>query len=358
MLKALLLLFFTLQSAFAAPVLHLIRPDSTFAQITTLDACMLMRGHSDAGSCNPALYKTEKKQGIGFGLATISDGDSVEVGKKLIFKPIEEEFLRELFEEKSFNTWGANTSIDFKTSLFHLYYDPVTVTADVLVLNPAFPEVSMALVKSKRVGVTMAHELLSSDEQALSIGVNAFHYQRKEYLDSFSLVDLTSSDVDELIKFKTRSGSAADVGLAYQNQSSWVPDVSFLVKNLNSDFKTNDSRLESERYLWPVLVYETHSRLAVGKTISTEYGALGFEVNAPFKGVYEDFYNEFLTLGAHYHMRSLEWLVGLAKYQQTTGFRFSAKSVAVGVFYARTRPLGDFRKDVENSAGVQLGVSL
>lgn len=344
--------------AFGIPVLHSIRPDSTFTQISTLEACTLSRYSGDITSCNPGLFKRDKSQGVHFSFASVTDGDSVETGKKLIFSPIKESFLRELFEEKSYSSWDGNTSIDFKTPLFHLYYDPVTVTADVLIINPSFPEVSMALVKAKRLGIVSGYDLYSDSEQTLGIGANIFYYQRKQYLDSFSLVDLTNNEIGDLIHFQTKSGAAADLGLAYHNNSNWVPDFSLLIKNLNSDYKTNDERISSERYLWPVLVYENYSRIGIGKDFISDYGAFTFELSVPFQGVYSYFYKDYTTVAGQYSLSNFEWLIGASKYQKTTGIKFSSKSTSVGIFYSQNQPLGDFREQTEKVAGIQLGVML
>lgn len=352
-----LFVIFICKRVLAIPVLHQVRPDATFSQIASFEACTLARSSSDAASCNPGLFKRDKTLGVQFSFASVTDGESVDVGRKLIFEPIKEKFLRELFDKNSYNTWGGNTSIDFKTPLFHLYYDPVTVTADVLVLNPAFPEVSMALVKSKRLGITSGYDIIDRNGHVVGVGVNFFYYNRKQYLDAFPLVDLTSTDADELIKFETKSGAAADVGLAYHNPG-WLPDVSLLVKNLNSNYRSRSDRIKSERLLWPILLYENYSRLGIGKDFHSDYGAFTVELNAPFEGVYRSYYEDYTTLSGQYTLRAFDLIVGMARFQKSIGIKFSSKSTQVGIFYSQNQPLGDFRHRMERTAGVQLGVLL
>lgn len=79
------------------------------------------------------------------GLTTITDGESVEVGQKLLFDPIKKEFLEELFRKRSYNSWGANSFIELRTGKFWLAYDPLSVNADILVFNPSSPEVAIVL---------------------------------------------------------------------------------------------------------------------------------------------------------------------------------------------------------------------
>jgi hypothetical protein len=346
------------RTAQAAPVLHLVSPDSSFTQITTLSGCSTFIRRTDAPECNPALFAGSKEAWVRFGLATIADGDSVDTSQKLLFDSVKEPFLEELFNERAFTTAGMNSSIDFRTPYFQLSYDPVSVTADVFVFNPAFPEVAMSLVKSKRLGATSGMTLWQESDQSLSVGGTVFYYQRREFLGEFALVDLATSEVEDLIVFENESGPAGDLGVAFQGGAGWVPDVSLVVKNLGAKFDFDEADLKSERKLRPVLVYETHSRLGVGKSWATEYGGFGTEVSLPFDGVYAAYYPEYASIAAAYQLGGFDWNLGVARFQQVTGFRFSSKNTAVGIFFARTQPLGRFRDEEERSAGVQLGVTL
>lgn len=101
--------------AWAFPVLHFIKPESNFTQISTLDSCSTYTYTEDVAGCNPALFPFQRRQGINMGLSTITDGESVDVGKKLLFDPIKKEFLNELFEKRAFNSWGLNSYIDLRT---------------------------------------------------------------------------------------------------------------------------------------------------------------------------------------------------------------------------------------------------
>jgi hypothetical protein len=339
-------------------VLHLVSPDATFTQISTLSTCTTFQGHTDAPECNPALFAGSKGAWVRFGLATITDGDSIDTSQKLLFDSVKEPFLEELFNERAFTTAGMNSAIDFRTPYFQLSYDPVSVTADVFVFNPAYPEVAMSLVKSKRLGATTGATVWQDNDRRLSIGGTLFYYQRREFLGEFALVDLATNEVDELIIFENESGAAGDLGVAFQAGSGWLPHVSLLVKNLGAKFDFDEADLTSERKLRPVLVYETHSRLGVGKNWATAYGGWSTELNLPFDGVYAAYYPDYAAISGAYQLGGFEWNVGVARFQQVTGFRFSSKNTAVGIFFARTRPLGRFRDEDERSAGVQLGVTL
>ena len=190
--------------------------------------------------CNPALFPFQKDEGVRMGLSTITDGESVEVGQKLLFDPISEEFLQKLFNKRSYNSWGANSYIELRTSKFFLSYDPVSVNADVYVFNPSCPEVAMSLVKSNRLQLTSGWKAIDNDLLIASIGSKVYYYRSEYYQDSFFLSDLSSQHVDELISFKDQSGVAADIGTFFKFTNPYLPKVSFLVKNLGTKFQNKE----------------------------------------------------------------------------------------------------------------------
>lgn len=340
------------------PILHFIKPESNFTQITTLDACTTYLQSMDISGCNPALFPFQKDEGLRMGLSTITDGESVEVGQKLLFDPIKEDFLRKLFEERAFNSWGGNSYIELRTSKFFLAYDPLAVNADVFVFNPSSPEVAMSLVKSNRLQVTSGLKVVENDSVTMSLGAKVYYYRSEYYQDSFFLSDLSGQDVDELIKFKKRSGVAGDLGGFLKFENAWMPKVSLLLKNLGSQFKNKEKDIISEHQMRPLLVYETYSRLGVGYDFKTDWGVFNAELNLPFKDIYQDLYNEYISTSLGYSLSKFYTSVALSKYQQIFGFNFGSKIASIGIFYGKARALGDFSTQKENVGGVRAEVSL
>lgn len=292
------------------------------------------------------------------GVATITDGESVEVGQKLLFDPIKEEFLREIFQKRSFNSWGGNTSIELRTSKFYLGYDPLSVNADVLVFNPSSPEVAMSLVKSNRLHVTSGILLQDNKFWKASLGGKFYYYRSQYYQDSFFLSDLVGQDIDKLIKLHHRTGVAGDLGAYFQFNNSYLPKVAFLVKNLGSQYRNKESDITSENQMRPVLVYETYSRVSLGYDIKTNFGSFNTEVSAPFERLYENLYSEYITASLGYALSRFSAQAAISKYQQVLGFDFGSKIASIGIFYGKSQPLGDFSKQKENVGGVRAGVSL
>jgi hypothetical protein len=340
------------------PVLHFIKPESSFTQVVTLDSCTTHLKSSDMVSCNPALFPYQKDEGLRMGLSSITDGESVDVGQKLLFDPVKEEFLREIFEKHPFNSWGANSYIQLRTSKFYLSYDPILVNADVYVFNPASPEVAMSLVKSNRLNVSSGLEVTNNDILKMSLGMKAYYYRNQFYQDSFFLSDLTTQEADDLIDFQKHNGIAGDIGAFFKFNDDWLPKISLLVKNLGSNIKNDEKDILSENQMRPILVYEQYSRLGLGYDFSASWGILNAEVNVPFYRLYEDIYSEYISSSLTYRISRFSASVSFAKYQQAFGFNFGSKIASIGIFYGSVQSLGDFSNQKEKVAGIRAEVSL
>lgn len=353
-----ILLFFITSLAWAMPVLHFIKPESNFTMITTLGACSTFLNTVDMVGCNPALFPYQTDNSLRLGVGTITDGESVEVGKKLLFDPIKEEYLREIFQKRSFNSWSGNTNIELRTAKFYLGYDPISVNADIFVFNPSSPEVAMSLVKSNRLHISSGFEFINNKMIKASIGVKAYYYRTELYQDSFFLSDLVGQDIDEIIKLEKKSGLAGDFGGLIQFNSVYLPKISFLVKNLNSQVRNKEKDILAENQLRPLMVYETYSRLGFGYDFKRSWGVINTELGIPFKEVYEDLYSDYIALSAGYSLSRFGTQVSYSRYQQALGLYFGSKIANIGIFYGNSRPLGDFSKQTESVAGVRAEVSL
>lgn len=353
-----LLLLLSISTSWALPVLNFIKPDSSFTQITTLDACTTYLGPADIAHCNPALFPYQKDEGLRMGLATITDGESVEVGQKLLLDPIKEEFLRKIFSKQSFNSWGANSFIELRTSKFYVAYDPLLINADVFVFNPASPEVGMSLIKSNRLRLSTGLLVADNDNFKLSLGSKVYYYRNQYYQDSFFLSDLAGQDVDKIIKFRKQNGVSGDLGAFLKFQNAYLPKISFLVKNLDSPFHPKHRDIIAENKLRPVLTYETYSRIGLGYEFRGSWGVINSELSLPFDRVYESYYSEYTSLSLGYSLSRFSTQLALSKYQQVFGFDFGSKLASMGIFYGRSRPLGDFSNQVENVGGIRAQVNL
>ena len=351
-------LLFLIPFAWAFPVLHLIKPESSFTQITTLEACTTYLNTSDLVSCNPALFPFQNQEGLRMGLSTITDGESVEVGQKLLFDPISKEFLEELFEKRAFNSWGANSHIEFRTSKFYLTYNPLLINADVYVFNPASPEVAMSLVKSNRLQVSSGLKLIDTDSVILSLGTKIYYYRSEYFQDSFFLSDLSSEDIEKLIKLKNRSGVAGDIAAFMDFPDTYLPKISVVLKNLNSQYKNTEKDILAENQMRPLLVYETYSRLGLGYSYKQKWGVINSEVNFAFRELFQDYYNEYLVASIGYSLTRFSTNLSYSKYQQVFGFNFGSKLANIGIFYGKSRPLGDFSAQEENVGGIRAEISL
>lgn len=344
--------------SWAMPTLHFIKPESSFTQITSLDACTTYIQGPDMVRCNPGLFPLQKDTGLRMGLSTITDGESVEVGQKLLFDPIKKPFLEELFQKRSYNSWDLNTLIELRATTFHLGYDPLSVNADVFVFNPSSPEVAMSLIKSNRLHAATGIKLQDTESVLLTLGGKIYYYRSEYFQDSFFLSDLSSNEVTDLIDLKKRSGVAGDLGAFFMVKDSWFPRISLLVKNIGTKFRNEEEDIKAENQLRPLLVYETYSRLSLGQQFRGDWGSLSGELSFPFRNYFSEYYTEYPSLSLGYALTRFNTQIALSKYQQVFGMNFGSKIATVGIFYGWARPLGDFSNQTEGVGGVRVEVSL
>ncbi|MCO4753110.1 MAG: hypothetical protein KC478_01440 [Bacteriovoracaceae bacterium] len=346
------------QIALCHPLTTIIKPRYGINQVGTQDTCGIFFGRRNSVLCNPANLSLNSEEGLVFSLISKTDGDSVEAGQDVLFSPIDKEFLEDLFELNSFNSWEAGSMLEFQTPFFYLSYEPVYAQAAFFIFNPASPEISLTTSKQRKINLTVAEQIkLGSHEY--HFGLNTFYYERDYFSGSFSLFELSSSSVDELVDLKASSAINADLGVIYQNKSiRWLPSLSLQYKNFGAKHEVNSERLKDEKALEPILLYETFFKAEFGYDFKMYYGSLAAAV-----GIYTDkdiatYYSDFTTLSLGYSLWNFEVLGSYSLYTHTAGIKFSSSANSVGIVYGRTKALGDFLDDYEDFAIVNLEIYL
>ena len=334
------------------------KPHFSFLQLTTLDTCGIFTNRRDSIHCNPASFKSSATEGLTFHLSTKTEGDSVELGKKIIFDPITKETLEELFELDSFSSWDANSMIEFRNSLFYLSYDPVYATANFFVFNPAYPEVSLMTSSQRRINITMGEEF-NLNNNIFSIGGSLFYFERSYFSGTFALLDVNSKGIGELIDFEKTNGINADLGFIYHHKDyEWIPKLSIIARNIGSLVKVNEDNIDSEKLIEPILLYEPYSKIDLGYDFKTLYGYFGVAVGAPFNKNFSEFYSDYIATSVNYSIWDFELSGAISKFSQVSSFKFSSPNNAIGVNFGRSKALGDFLSDYESFSYVSLEIYL
>jgi hypothetical protein len=151
---------------------------------------------------------------------------------------------------------------------------------------------------------------------------------------------------------------AGDIGAFFKFRNRWLPKVSFLVKNLGSNFRNKENDIVAENQMRPLLIYETYSRMGLGYDYKTTIGGFSTEINLPFKDVYQELYTEYISGSIGYTLSRFSSNLSFSKYQQVFGFNFGSKIATIGIFYGKSQSLGDFSSQKENIGGVRASVSL
>lgn len=345
-------------NAFAFVVTHQVRPNSNFDAAALSNSCSTMAELSSATQCNPALFKLSEGQGIAVNLVGKSNGNSIDNGYDLIFKPVSEDLIRRLFQQRNFNSFSLSTDIVFRTKLFELSYSPYYLFADIFIYNPAFPEISLNLVNRETLRLTSGFMLYEKEDRRLSWGGSVYYYKHEYDNTNFSLLDLASTKPQDLIKFSSITGGAADTGLFFEDKSWWISRFAAQVRNINSKIKVDKDKstsyfLQTNRFL-----FETYSSLGVGKNFLTSAGAFDFNVELFSDGYFSNFQGDFATISARYSLGLLSLSAAYSRRYRNIGVRFNSKNFHVGLFYTEEADIGSYQANKDRSIYTGLGVSL
>lgn len=319
-----------------------------------------MIGVSYASKCNPALFPYSNGQGISLSVVGKSDGESIDIGRELIFDPITEPLIRKLFEEKNYNSFTFNGNISFKTSLFELTYIPYYLMADLFIFNPAFPEISIHLVSREVLQLTSGIELkkfsLDGNEFELSVGANLFYYEHSYENTVFTLFDLGFRRPEELISFKSHYGVSGDLGWLLSNKNLYIPDFSLQLKNIESEVERSESRARSAYEQESKYLFETYSSVGLGKKFETYFGGIGLNLEQQFVGYFEEFTIKDLMLGAHYDLKLFSIFLGVSKQYKNIGMQFKSSTFNVGVSYVGESDTN--RASAKSESSVYTGIDI
>lgn len=335
---------------------HRLKPNSNYDSSTLNNSCSTMKGYEFSYRCNSALFPLSEQEGIFVTIVGKSDGDSIENGRKLIFDPIDEALIRKLFTEKNYSSFTFNGDISFTNSLFAISYTPYYLLADLYLFNPAFPEISLNLASYESLRFTSGHKL-NFDSSIVSFGYSVFYYEYTYENTVFSLFDLSFQKPEELIRFKTKYGVAADLGV-YIESFSFLPRISFQLKNLNSKVKENETHTISAIHHSPLMLFETYSQVGIGKTFNTLYGGIDINLELPLLGYFEEIYAKGASIGLKYDLRLFSFLLGVSQYYQSLGLKFNSNHFNVGISYSREADLGKIQQSHENAIYTGIDISL
>lgn len=349
-----------LNPAFALDVTHQIRQNATFDSLSLGNSCSLIEKSEIGTRCNPALSPYSKGEGIYFSVVAKSDGESIENGRELIFKPLSVELVKKLFEQSNYNSLTLNSDIIFRTSLFELTYSPYYLLADLLLFNPANPEISMHLVNRQTLRLTSGMEILRSkiggDQFYLSAGASIFYYEHQYSKTRLTLFTLSTTPPDKLVQFQTEYGMASDLGFYLGNTHHYFPKLSLQVKNLGSKIKRDEDNVNSAYNQETLFLFEPYTTFGLGKEFLTDFGGIELSTQIPVEGLFEIPRWEYATLGFSYGLNLATIYMSANKYYQNVGVRFNSENFNVGITYTREQDLGDISQSKESS--VYTGVDI
>lgn len=356
-IKAFIVLFLSFRT-FAYEVQHFIKPGGNFETMASQNTCTNFKDSPEAISCNPALFPTVKTKQIGAFAIGKSDGDSVENTKTILFSNIDRTFLENLFERDNFNSFSFNSGLDFYNPYFYLSYNPYFLLADFLVFNPAFPEISLILIKRSDIRISYGMEFGEkiSDDINFSIGATLDYYNEDFLNTNFTLASLAINNAGDLVALDNKEGITADLGFYFSHKNYWfIPEFSLVFKNINSPRKVDSNDVLSERLLESTELIDPYSLIGIGKSVKTDFGY--FEANLKFSHLnYFEIYNESPAIGLKHSYGIISSYFTASEYFQTIGLKFKSDSSSVGILYAYEKEIRNFNVPREHSIYINLEV--
>ncbi|MBP9680678.1 MAG: hypothetical protein KBD76_04695 [Bacteriovorax sp.] len=341
----------------ALEVTHAVSPGGNFLTASTARSCSTFSVDRDSLSCNPALFALSQSSGLQLSIVGKAEGSSIDTGKKLIFEPITEALIKDLFQKNSYNSFSFNTGISFLTPYFKLSYSPYFALADILIFNPAFPEISLALTNRSTLSLTSGmslNPLLANKNMDLNFGYTLKYSQQTLSQDRFSLYDLSTQRPEQLILFKDLKYFSADFGTLLQLKNFYDLKFSAQIKNVGSKYKFNKTRAASAYYLEHKYLFETYSQMGIGKNLQTKWGGININIESFFEEYFRSFDYSRSTLGLRYDLGLFYLLSAFSKDYKTFGMHFLSQNFDVGLTYMNERNIGKFQKKADSA--VYLGI--
>jgi hypothetical protein len=355
------LTLFQLNELYAVEVTHVLSPGGNFLTTTTARSCSTFSVDRDSLSCNPALYALSKISGLQLSVLGKAEGSSIDTGKKLIFEPITEGLIKDLFQKNSYSSFSFNSNISFFTPYFKLSYSPYFALADILIFNPAFPEISLALTNRSTLSLTSGFSLnpiFNTKEIDFNFGYSLNYYQQTISHDRFSLFDLSTSKPDQLIKFANTKGFSPDVGTLLELKNFYSLKFSAQVKNIATKYKIDKSHESSAYYLEHKYLFETYSQAGFGKNFQTKWGGININV----EGFFEDYFRSFdysrTVLALRYDLGLFFLLSAIAENYKTFGMHFLSQNFDVGLTYMNEKNIGKFQKSPDDAVYLAIDFNL
>lgn len=344
-------------SVLAIEVTHIVNPGGNFLTATTARSCSTFSVDRDSISCNPALFALSKTAGLQLSVVGKAEGSSIDTGKKLIFEPITESLIKDLFQKNSYNSFSFNTNIGFFTPYFKLSYSPYFALADILIFNPAFPEISLALTNRSTLSLTSGfslNPLVSSSAVDWNLGYSINYFQQTYSHDRFTLYDLSTTKPEQLIKFKDKKGISPDIGTLLELKDFYSIKLSAQIKNIATNYTIDKSRASSAYYLEHKYIFETYSQAGVGKNFQTDWGGININLESFFESYFKSYDYSRSVLAFRYDLGLFSLLSAVSKNYKTFGMHFLSQNFDIGVSYINERNIGTYQQQADQA--VYLGV--
>jgi hypothetical protein len=279
----------------------------------------------DGTVCNPALLHTVPTGRL-LGQLYIGNGyAAMSTANNLIFKPISQEFLRELFEKQNVTSLEFSAGLSFTGKHFAASLMPYRIQYLSEIHNPNLPVVAVhaALERSMTVSTGSSLGFLSPRLRELGAGMNVRIIDRSFIHSSFNLSQVaTSPDPRMLVPVIGQNAVLIDPAVSWTpSRAPWKLRTSVGARNLG--------------WTWPeVPLYSEEADLQAGVGVEPPLGfgrlKLGLDLIDMIHA--EDLVSRF-RVGTSYQFGMLELMSGVNAKSLSGGMQFTYDLFQAGIVY-------------------------
>lgn len=348
---------------------HIVKPNANFETTASNGACLTYSDSKLAINCNPAIFPMHKTEAFNALLIGKAEGPSVSTARTLIFEDVTKEFLENLFKRNNFTSWSMDSNLTFYTPYFVLAYSPYYILTDILIFNPAFPQISLLLVQRNTLRITSGEKVnslfkLKTNDITLSVGSTLSLYNEKYLNKSFGLLDLAVNGTKDILRFEKRKGIELDLGLLLKNETKYLPNIGLVFKNLgiNNNWNSGDSNTTSNLNASSKLIvkdqFETTTHLGLGYNWITKMGLIDLGLNLPFKNIFSGYLSETASMSFKYSMGFFSFYASASKYADTLGLLFASSSSSIGILYSYEKEIRNYNINRDDAIYLSLSFTI
>jgi hypothetical protein len=292
--------------------------------------------------CNPAHTGFNKKPSFGGELLLANGYSNLTKIRKLLDGEFDQSTIDDMFSKGKVTQLESNVDIQFQSKYLNGMYSPYSIKGFSVVRNEANPDVELYAVEEKGFTFQSGMEVFPN----FYAGAQARIIDRKFIRGRFKLLDLATTEGQNLLRPRSQSAIYLEPGATYIFPVAWKPRASFFLANagyMSEEFKDLKTPIEAQFGIGiapPVMWGEIE--------LSLEYRSMNYEEDPM----------ERLRFGTLYRYGSMYLSGGIDANGISSGVFYYLDQINAGVVYSTTRFINSNDDNFTQTVYVQIGWQL